>query len=338
MNISLPWSRQQIVVLASLTQINKLYQVLGEKAAVHLHMSTSTLKEKAISYGGRVFPSTGHQILAVFGSPRKAVDWIEQIPTDLLAMTARNERASFTPTAVIAFDSADTNEIEGMLHSMAVPRLERLLWGRTDEVVFLDGVVPVLPAELKSRVTRVVAPQELGAAWRIGIKETSIMSSSMVTQPLRVNPTMVTPVVSTDHGKVHHVLRLEMLDRKLELQGHDQPLVIGRNVIEGMSIPDPRVSRVHARIEPRGDHFAVIDLSSNGTWVQFKNQATAIELRQQECLLRGNGVLSFGAEPHDFSAPTVGFAVTVPSGSGNTGFSTLDIDSMVTRQGGMPNH
>lgn len=337
MNISLPWSRQQIVVLASLTQLQKLYLLLGERAAGHIHMSTSALKERAVSHGGRVYPSATHQVLAVFGSPRKAVDWIEQIPTDLLSMTARNDSKSLSMTAVIAFDCADTNEIEGALHSSAIYRLERLLWGRNDEVVFLDAVVPVLPDELKSRVTRVVAPQELGAAWRVGIKESSVMSA-MATQPRRAaDPSMATTssMVPLTNPTVRHVLRLEMLDRKTELAGDDQPLVIGRNVIDGLSIPDPRVSRVHARIEPRGDHFAVIDLSSNGTWVQFQNQATSVELRQQECLLRGNGVLSFGAEPNDFSAPTLGFSVTMPSGSGNTGFSALGIDSLVTRQGGL---
>jgi FHA domain len=339
MNINLPWSRQQIVVLASLTQINQLYQLLGEKAAIHIHMSTGLLKEKAISLGGRIFPSASHQVLAVFGSPRKAVDWIEQIPTDLLAMAAAQEHAPFAPTAVIAFDSADTNEIEGALHSVAVPRLERLLWGRTDEVVFLDSVMPVLPDELKGRVTRVAAPQGLGTTWRIGIKESSIMSST-ATQSRRTDPASA-PAASMAAGSnahVRHVLRLEMLDRKIELSGHDQPLVVGRNVTDGMSIPDPRVSRVHARIEPRGDHFAVIDLSSNGTWVQFQKQPASVELRQQECLLRGNGVLSFGAEPNDFSAPTVGFSVAISTGSGNTAFSSLGIDSMVTRQAGLPNH
>lgn len=333
MNISLPWSRQQIVVLASLTQLHKLYHLLGERAAGHIHMSTGTLKERAVSHGGRVYPSCAHQVLAVFGSPRKAVDWIEQIPTDLLSMTARNDKHALSLTAVVAFDCADTNEIEGALHSTAVSRLERLLWGRNDEVVFLDAVVPVLPDELKSRVTRVVAPQDLGAAWRVGIKETSIMSA-MTTQPRRASdPSMATSssMVPLTNSKARHVLRLEMLDRKSELSGDDQPLIIGRNVIDGFSIPDPRVSRVHARIEPRGDHFAVIDLSSNGTWVQFHNQPAAVELRQQECLLRGNGVLSFGAEPNDFSAPTVGFAVTMPTGTGNTAFSALGIDGMATR-------
>ncbi len=338
MIINLPWSRQQIVVLASLTQINKLYQLLGEKAAVQIHMSTAALKEQASHHGGRIFPSASHQVLAVFGSPRKALDWIEQIPTDLLALQASLERTPFAPTVVVAFDCADTNEIEGDLHSTALPRLERLLWGRSDEIVFLDSVIPVLPDELKGRVTRVPAPQELGAAWRVGIKEASIMSSAMATQPRRADPANATTSNMTASTTIaRHILRLEMLDRKIELDGHDQPLIVGRNVTDGMSIPDPRVSRVHARIEPRGDHFAVIDLSSNGTWVQFNNQPASVELRQQECLLRGNGVLSFGAEPNDFSAPTVGFSVAVSTGSGNTAFSTLGLDSMVTRQAGLPN-
>ena len=109
-------------------------------------------------------------------------------------------------------------------------------------------------------------------------------------------------------------LHLEMLDRKLEVGALDAPLIFGRGVAEGFEIPDPRVSRLHAIIEPRGTQFVLVDSSSNGTWVQFDGQNTAIELRQQECPLHGAGVISFGIAPTDFSAPSVRFSITVPTG------------------------
>lgn len=334
MNTNLPWSRQQIVVLASLTQLDKLYQALGEHAASQIHMLCGVLRERAVGHGGRIYPSASHQVMAVFGSPRKALDWIEQVPTDVLAFSSRTDQAQLPLNVVVAFDCADTNEIEGSLHSAAVPRLERLLWGRTDELVFLDSVLAVIPDELKGRITRAPTPSGLGVAWRIGVKESSIMSGAATPPPRRSDaPAAASAAAATD---VRHVLRLQMLDRNIELDGLDAPLIVGRNVTDGMSIPDPRVSRIHARIEPRGGHFAVVDLSSNGTWVHFQNQPSAIELRQQECVLRGNGVLSFGAEPNDFSAPTIGFSVTIPTGTGQTGFDTLGFDNLTTRPAILP--
>jgi adenylate cyclase len=326
MDISLPWNRQQLVVLASLANLSKLYQALGDRAATHVHMSASALRERALSYGARVFPSASHQVLAVFGSPRKALDWIEQAPTIMMAVASRKP-TTVNIGLVVAFDCADTSEVEGMLHSAAVPRLERLLWGRSDEVVFADTAIAVIPEELKGRISRVAAPRELGAVWRIGIKETSVMSD--VTTQIKRSDGAKPQAGET--AEVHPVLRLELLDRRIDLNGLDGPLIVGRNVVQGMAIPDPRVSRVHARIEPRGNHFAVVDSSSNGTWVQFQGHPTPIELRQQECLLRGRGVLSFGAEPHDFSAPTVGFSVTIPTGFGNSGFNASGFEGLSTR-------
>jgi hypothetical protein len=326
MDMSSPWNRQQIVVLASLTRLDKLYQVLGERAAAEIHVCANGLRERATSFGARIYPSASHQILAVFGSPRKALDWIEEVPSTMISLAARKS-ATLQPTVVVAFDCADTTEIEGMLHSVAVARLERLLWGRNEEVVYIDTATSVIPDELKGRVSRVAAPRELGAVWRIGVKESAVMAPSAA---VAAKPN--TPAAAADSGSDGHpVLRLELLDRKIDLGGLDAPLIVGRNVTHGLAIPDPRVSRVHARIEPRGNHFAVVDSSSNGTWVQFQGHPTPVELRQQECLLRGRGVLSFGAEPNDFSAPTVGFSVTIPSGLSNSTFTAPGFEAVTTR-------
>jgi adenylate cyclase len=324
MNINLPWSRQQIVALASLTRVEGLYQALGEQAAVTTQMCTGALRERALAYGGRIYPCLSHQVLVVFGSPRKALDWIEQAPTLLMPILAGNSGAA-RPGLVIGFDCADTSELEGMLHSTAVSRVERLLWGRSDEIVFANAAASVIPDEVKGRVVRVAAPRDLGSVWRIGVKETAVMASSAATQPARLTPNSSGGTTSSAADGPRPVLRLEMLDRQIELGALDAPMIFGRSVSEGMEIPDPRVSRLHARIEPRGNQFAVVDSSSNGTWVQFDGHPNPVELRQQECVLHGRGMITFGVDPSDFSAPTVRFAVTMPSGFrgsgyGNTGF------------------
>jgi hypothetical protein len=67
---------------------------------------------------------------------------------------------------------------------------------------------------------------------------------------------------------------LEMLDT-----GEVSPLFdleretvsIGRTGENGIVLPDPNVSRLHARVEKRGDRYYVVDQgSTNGTWVNEK--------------------------------------------------------------------
>jgi pSer/pThr/pTyr-binding forkhead associated (FHA) protein len=46
----------------------------------------------------------------------------------------------------------------------------------------------------------------------------------------------------------------------------DQEIMLGRQVGSDICLPDPRVSRTHARISPQEAHFVIEDLqSSNGT-------------------------------------------------------------------------
>lgn len=59
------------------------------------------------------------------------------------------------------------------------------------------------------------------------------------------------------------------------------PLVIGRDRNAGLVLSDPEVSRRHARFETQGDTVFVRDLgSSNGTFLNGKRLANAIELRE----------------------------------------------------------
>jgi hypothetical protein len=125
-----------------------------------------------------------------------------------------------------------------------------------------------------------------------------------------------------------------VLDRKIEVGSLDAPMIFGRGVAEGLEIPDPRVSRLHAIIEPRGTVFVLVDSSSNGTWVQFDGAPAPVELRQQECALHGSGVISFGISPNDFSAPTVRFAITIPTGFVNSRSSASTMGASGFRDSG----
>jgi adenylate cyclase len=317
MSIDLPWSRQQVVALASITKLDALYQLLGEQTPRWLQIATVRLRERALACGGVVYPSLSHQLLVRFPSPRKALDWVESAPSVVMQYSSELSEGA-KPGVVVGFDCADTAELEGVLHTKALHRLERLMWGRTDELVFTHAALAIIPPELQGRITRVPGPKELGSVWRIGVKESAVFSG-LATQPVRAG-------MGTSAGTVVNarpVLLLEMLDRKVRLEGTDDPLIIGRNTAGGFDIPDPRVSRVHSQIQPRGSQFVLVDSSSNGTWVHFDGHPVAVELRQQECLLHGKGVITFGVAAQDFSAPSMNFAVSLSGGVTDSGFESM---------------
>jgi hypothetical protein len=73
------------------------------------------------------------------------------------------------------------------------------------------------------------------------------------------------------------------------------PILIGRHPDCDITIQDGNVSRRHAEIHPRGDHFVLVDLgSTNGTRVNGV-RITERELRDGDELLFGNTRLVFEA-------------------------------------------
>jgi adenylate cyclase len=61
-----------------------------------------------------------------------------------------------------------------------------------------------------------------------------------------------------------------------------------------ITVHNRRASRNHARIERRGSHFVLTDLSTNGTFVTV-NGEQELFLRHEQFILRGRGVISFAA-------------------------------------------
>ena len=69
---------------------------------------------------------------------------------------------------------------------------------------------------------------------------------------------------------------------------------LGRDESNDVTIASRRASRVHARIEWRGDKFVLVDQSTNGTHVVEEDGSETL-LRMEEMILRGRGRVSFGA-------------------------------------------
>jgi pSer/pThr/pTyr-binding forkhead associated (FHA) protein len=83
-------------------------------------------------------------------------------------------------------------------------------------------------------------------------------------------------------------------------------LVLGRDAACDVVVPDRRASRQHARIEARRDKFALVDQSSNGTYVKGAG-VDEIVLRREELILSGTGRIGLGHSPDAPDAVAVEF-------------------------------
>lgn len=82
--------------------------------------------------------------------------------------------------------------------------------------------------------------------------------------------------------------------REFVLDDRQPYLTVGRNLDCHVVSTSRRVSRLHARIERRGNHLAVIDQSANGTYI-YQDGYGEILLHKGERVLVGKGKLCFGA-------------------------------------------
>ncbi|MBL8374718.1 adenylate/guanylate cyclase domain-containing protein [Accumulibacter sp.] len=90
------------------------------------------------------------------------------------------------------------------------------------------------------------------------------------------------------------------------LDKHRTSVVMGRDAGCEIAVHNRRASRSHARIERRGGHFVLIDLSTNGTFVTV-NGEQELYLRHDQFVLRGSGVISFAASAGSTAADIAEF-------------------------------
>ena len=89
-------------------------------------------------------------------------------------------------------------------------------------------------------------------------------------------------------------LHLSYNGLECELDQDMDPMVLGRGKKADMVINDSMASREHARIECRRGKFILIDMSTNGTYVQTSEGPSY--LRREDLVLTGEGRIAFGRE------------------------------------------
>ncbi len=98
----------------------------------------------------------------------------------------------------------------------------------------------------------------------------------------------------------------------IELNAERPLLSVGRLNTCGLRLASPLCSRVHARIERRGDAFFLIDDSTNGSYV-LPAGGSVHAVRRSELAISGSGVISFGAAPGSDGAEEFDYRLGEPA-------------------------
>ncbi len=297
---------QATVVFADLTESTAFFEMLGnEKATIAVTRLTQWIGEVCEAHRGRVVKKLGDGVLAVFANAVDATDAVIQI------QRGHQERLLKWPAAIrmeikAGIARGEVVEVDGDCYGDAVNVASRLsdlsganqIWvteSVVDQIEDAHGLrfLSLGPVSLRGKT-------EALSLYRVEWEENIV--SDFVTQQAALAQIERDPGVASE-------IHLGYLDMGRTFGPPELPVHLGRVDHAEILVNDPRVSRLHARIEYRNGTFVLVDLSSFGTWVRFAGSDTDVALRREECQLHGTGEIALGVPIGDLSAPTVSFAV-----------------------------
>ena len=103
-------------------------------------------------------------------------------------------------------------------------------------------------------------------------------------------------------------LRVRHQGRTLYVDDQHPSLMLGREPDNDVVLDDPRASRRHARIDFRNNRFALIDHSSNGSWVEPAS-GSAVFIKGEEAELPVHGRIGLGFPAGEGEASVVDFEI-----------------------------
>ncbi len=291
------------VVFADLVGSTSLYERLGDKAAsAFVTQLVGLLQVEFEGRRGRVIKLLGDGLFVVFEREGDALAACMGIQQRLLKQPIVPDGVGPPVQLQMGMESGDVVEINGDCFGDTVnsaARLADLAGGgqilATQNV--WSALMPVQKLALRSMGPmylrgRVEASHVYRVEWQSGRDEEATMAGrSMVA------------------ARAAATLELNAEGKTFSLHSKSGVLTIGRATDAGLSLNDPRVSRVHATLAWRGGNFVLTDASSYGTWVYMGNQNDGVLLRRTECTLAGVGHIVPGCERADERAPLISFSL-----------------------------
>jgi adenylate cyclase len=295
------------VMFADLTGSTAVFEKFGNGPATRMITAlTQWIAEVCRGHGGRVVKTLGDGVLAVFPTGADAIEATVQLQREHARRSPRHGPIHRLQLQV-GLACGEVVEVAGDCFGDAVNVAARLsdLSGAC-QILATDSVVeqmrsappgarfhPLGPVPIRGRA------QEC-RLFRIDWEEDS--STDMMTIPAWEH---AGPPARPRTGAL--AIELHYQDQARVFTSEQMPVHLGRGREAEFLVAEPRVSRLHARIDWHNQAFVLVDLSSNGTCVRLQGAPTELTLRRDECVLHDSGEIALGPDFADWTLPTVRF-------------------------------
>ena len=300
---------QTTVVFTDLIGSTGAFEALGNvKATRAVTELTGWIGGIVVRHGGRVVKTLGDGVLATFDTGPAAIRAVVEIQR-LHQKNAQNTGPALLLPIRVGVATGEVVLVNGDCYGDAVNVAARL-----SDLAGPDQIWVNEAARKNAREGDGVHYRLLGAisvrgralpctVFQVEWKED--VASDYLTRQGDMDPTV--------HGQLFDALggeiTLRYADKPKLFRSFEMPVHVGRAHNAEYVVSDPRVSRMHVRVDWRNGGFVLTDLSSFGTWVRFANSAGDMLLRREECVLNGSGEFGLGAPFTDVTVPSVHFTV-----------------------------
>lgn len=272
------------VLFADVAGSTALYEVLGDERAFALvEKCLSTMSACTTEVHGRVVKTIGDAVMAVFDSADAAAAAAAemQLRVDQLGPTVGVRLG-----VRIGFHFGPVVERDGDVFGDTVNLASRLCDLASKGQIITDK-------DTAGHLANLGTPR-LRTLFSIPVKgkEQEVELVELVWQQATDEMTAIF-IKPAKAGAVQALLELDLGGTRIEMGPQRRKVTFGRDLETDFPVRNPLVSRAHAMIERRREHFVLADHSSNGTFVTFEGRPE-MRIHHEELTLVGQGWIAFG--------------------------------------------
>lgn len=301
---------QSTVVFADLFGSTGVFESLGNaKATEAVTGVTNWLADLFNANGGRVVKFLGDGVLVVFETNTDAVVSVVEVQRAYQQRLAGTPVSSYMPLR-IGVACGDVEMVDDDCYGDAVNVAARLSELAGPHQIWVNQAAMHDSARVLDTRSRLLGPIHLrGRSEPITVYQIE-WQEDVNSELLTIHAPMGVDLNASNRDALGGQVELAWLDKHMTFRAFELPVHIGRIHQAEFGVADPRVSRMHARLDWRNGSVMLVDVSTYGCWVRFAGGGSDVLLRRDECVLHGRGEIALGTPFGDVSAPVVSFLVS----------------------------
>ncbi len=294
-------NKQCAIMFADVAGSTQLYDKLGNaEAERQIGGCVKRMADITVKHGGRVIKTIGDEVMACFDTADASVESAIEMQSQISG-NAADELA-----IRVGMQYGEVIVRNGDLFGDSVNVAARMAGvAKAMQIITTEDLVSCLTPRLVEKTRLFDSATVRGKLTALNIYQVNWEEEASVTQfavPVE-NRAKTAPQAQT------LMLRYANQQQQYSSEQFTTTVSIGRDDSCTIALDAQFASRSHANLECRRGKFVLVDHSTNGTYVQFKNQGE-IFLRREEITLMGEGVISLGESVNHQSPVAIHFQIS----------------------------